>query len=109
MKPWNMAGKSASSSGQDYTVSGTAMGVLQAGMWYQFVVYVNNYSGNVTCPGIAAGANLIALCCGFFGRSLGGHTIGCTWNHEDFPHNLTRSSPYQLAFELGENHAPINS
>jgi hypothetical protein len=47
MKPWNMAGTSATPSGQDYGVSGTAMGVLQAGVWYQFVVYV---SGSITSP-----------------------------------------------------------
>jgi hypothetical protein len=105
MKPWDMAGTSATPSGQDYTVSGTAMGVLevQAGMWYQFVVFVNNYSGTVACPEIAAGANLAGF------TSLGGHTIGCTMIHEDFPHNLTGVSPSQLVLSLVVNHAPIIS
>jgi len=33
---------SAVPSGQDYTVSGTALEVLEAGMSYQFRVYVND-------------------------------------------------------------------
>jgi len=36
MKPWNMAGTSAVPSGQDYTVSGTALEALQAGMSYHW-------------------------------------------------------------------------
>jgi hypothetical protein len=48
-------------SGQDLYVSDTAMGVLQAECG-QFAVYVNNFSGTIACPAIAAGANLIALC-----------------------------------------------
>jgi len=61
------AGTRTMLSGQDYTLSGTVMGILQAGVWHRVAVYVNNYSasgysGTVACPAIAAGASLVALC-----------------------------------------------
>jgi hypothetical protein len=63
MKPWNMPSTSATPYGQDFGQSGMALGVLQAGVPYQFAVWVDNFSGTTACPaGVAAGANLIALC-----------------------------------------------
>jgi len=62
LKPWNMPGTSAMPSGQDYTLTGTDMAVLNVGVWYQFAAYVNNISGTAACPAIAAGAYLAALC-----------------------------------------------
>jgi len=67
MKPWNMPSTSASPFGQDFGQSDMVLGVIHwqatSRIPYQFAVWEDNFSGTTACPaGIAASANLVALC-----------------------------------------------
>jgi len=50
LKPWDMTNTNAAPSGSNFSVSGTAMGIVHSGVWYQFAVWMDNLSGATSCP-----------------------------------------------------------